>query len=83
MCVEIEIDRERIETCGQLWKIIGRENMVFTHDADFKEDDCLCHLDVGATAKRAGYVSRSGWDEAAIDHIWKRSFHTGEAKCRS
>ena len=74
MCTEIQIlNGPRIETVGQLWEIIGRESAVFTHAVDFKENDCLCHLDVPETASRSGFNSRSGWDNDGVDFIWERT----------
>lgn len=73
MCVEIQIKGgARIENCGQLWQIVGHDAAVYTHDADFRDYDCLCHVDVEATAKNAGYSVRDGWNEAAADYIWER-----------
>jgi hypothetical protein len=74
MCTEIQIKGgERIDHTGQLFSLIGRENAVFDPAAgSVGTDECLCHLDVPATAARAGYSCRSGWDEEGCDFIWER-----------
>lgn len=72
MCTTIQIrNGPRIDSCGELWNLVGRRNVVFSHEADFGADDCLCHVDVRRTALRSGFKSRSGWDECAADFIWE------------
>lgn len=78
MCTQIQIrngdGRDGVETCGQLWALVGRDNVVWGETGvgyTFEENECLCHVDVEATAERAGYECRSGWDEAACDYIWE------------
>lgn len=72
MCTEIQIkDGPRIERCSELWELVGRDKTVYSHAADFGPDDCLCHVDVQATAKNAGYAVRNGWNEAGVDYVWE------------
>jgi hypothetical protein len=72
MCTTIQINGEYIDGLGELWGILGQENVVMSHKASFEWDDCLCHVDVQATAAKAGYSCRSGWDESSCDFILTR-----------
>ena len=77
MCVEIQIENgPRLDCLGELWGLFGRENVVMADTAgapaDWKADECLCHVDVAATAKASGYISRSGWESHAVHYIWAR-----------
>ena len=60
MCTTMEIDGEWIDGLGELWGIVGQDNVVMSHEASFEWNDCLCHVDVRATAKKARYAVRSG-----------------------
>lgn len=71
MCIEIQIEGgPRIETCGELWTLVGQDAVVYRHLSDFTANECLCHVDIVATAEKSGYRCRSGWDESAVDFIW-------------
>lgn len=76
MCTQILVkDAGGIETCGELWALVGRGNVVPSPTLpgyEFEENECLCHVDIEATADRAGYNCRSGWAEACVDYIWER-----------
>lgn len=76
MCTQIKIiGGDGIDSCGQLWKLVGKGAVVWTEhsgDHEFQENECLCHCDVEATAKRNGYSCRPGWDEFGCDYIWER-----------
>lgn len=67
MCTTLNIDGEYIDSLSELWGIVGQDNVVMSHEASFEWDDCLCHVDVQATAARAGYSCKSGWDNFACD----------------
>lgn len=76
MCTVIQIaDGDRVDSTGELFNAIGRHNAVFNDyiTGDVGTDECLCHLDVEATAAKAGYRSRNGWDDACCDFIWDRT----------
>lgn len=71
MCAAIQIrGGPRIDRLGDLWSLVGRENVAMTHRADFTSDDCLCHVDVEVTAFNGGYKSASGWDKYGADYVW-------------
>lgn len=73
MCTQISWNGKLIETCGQLWDAIGRDNVSYRGwpSMSFEPQDCLCHIDIEATAAKAGLTSRSGWDDAGVDFIWE------------
>ncbi len=78
MCTEIQIrGGARLETLGDLWALVGKDNVVMSHEANFESDDCLCHVDARATAKKAGYDCAPGWDECCVDHVW---FKNGQSE---
>lgn len=65
MCTWIAVKGgDIIETCGQLRELVGVENIVFDADMDgheFADDECLCHVDVQATAARSGFTCDAGY----------------------
>lgn len=59
MCVVIEINGEIIETGKELKALVGIDNIVFLHGVtEIDENECLCHIDIPATAHRAGFKCR-------------------------
>lgn len=65
-----------VETCGELWSLVGKDNVVIGKTLpghEFDANECLCHIDIEATAQRAGYTCRSGWDDACCDYIWEKA----------
>lgn len=64
MCTTVLIGDRRIETVGEMRAILGRDVIVGEgYGAGWVPDDnnCLCCLDMKATAEAAGYVV--DWDE--------------------
>lgn len=59
MCQMIEINGEIIDSGKELKALVHPANIVFCHGAtDVDENECLCHIDVKATAKKAGLKCR-------------------------
>jgi hypothetical protein len=80
MCVIIEVDGARIETAGELRDAIGPltwnnpewPDMISRKGADAYAE-CLCPVDIHATALANGYAARPGWDSACCDFILERN----------
>lgn len=70
MCQYIVLDGEHIETIGQARAAFGAAvtfDLTQEEAATNTDDECLCWLDMEATAERAGYVATNqhGGDPAA------------------
>lgn len=77
MCDNVVLhDQDRTATSqGELAAIIGLECIVLEKDAEFHEGDCLCPVDLPASAERAGYEhSRLDADGEfdAFDYHWRK-----------
>lgn len=62
MCQTITIGDDWLETIGDVRRVLGRDAVVLlpARNADpltVKDDECLCWVDMQATADRAGYVA--------------------------
>lgn len=80
MCVEIQIKGgKRIDGVGDLYDALGRENVVFNKGCEPTGDnECLCHVNIRATARKAGFYYRNGWKSASCDYIFERRAASGK-----
>lgn len=71
MCLSIVLDGKRIQSAGELRDAIGREPVWDSDDmwpgCHPKDDECLCALDLRATARLIGRIAIS--DDAAEWHL--------------
>ena len=69
MCIVIEADGMIVEDGESLMRIIGRDNIVmydYAKNYPPAADECLCHVDVEASAAKARYQCRrtdDGWPD--------------------
>lgn len=66
-------DDPEVVTQGQLADLIGGSELIVFQGIgeSYKQDLCLCPVDVPATMKGAGYTIRDGWDDFGTDYAAK------------
>ena len=65
MCTTVFTDDGEIRTVGKLRKLLGHDNVIadepsteaFTLVEPLEDGDCLCWVDVPASAEKAGWVA--------------------------
>lgn len=67
MCQEIIANDHHCETLGDLRAQVGADNVVFSEpellpEAAFDDCNCLCHVDIEATAERSGITMHDADD---------------------
>ncbi len=67
MCQTIELEGEVIMTGADLKHIVGAHNIVMIGTDRLYDSDCLCHVDVEATAAKAGMKCRRRPAEMGTD----------------
>ena len=65
MCVIIEVNCSIVETGAELRRAVGPYNIVLRDCDTIGDDECLCHVDIEATAKKAGMSCYQ-----ANDFVW-------------
>ncbi len=58
MCQTVEFEGRVIERGADLKHIVGTHNIVMIEMDVLDDNDCLCHVDVEATAAKAGMKCR-------------------------
>jgi hypothetical protein len=70
MCLTVFMpNNEEIETCGELIRILGGtlvKNSIYPDDVEIRKGDCLCPIDIEATAKKFGYECKNNDDGFSV-----------------
>ena len=73
MCVTLFYDGQYIDSIGDLHAAIGQPCKTIAEFAERSHplavDECLCWVDMEATAKAIGKTARIGWNDAGVDWI--------------
>lgn len=76
MCAEIELGEEWIESCGDLAEALGCEVTDLVEappvQGDLTEEECLCGVDIMATAKKYGYRARQNWTTGCGEWVFTK-----------